>query len=738
MQIIGEIKEVVYRNLENGYTVIKILCHGDIVVATGKFPIVGEGECVKLDGEYKLNPRFGNQFVADSIVVSRPSSREQMEKYLCSGLISGVGPVTARAIVNKFGEDTFDVIESTPTKLAEIKGISLKKSLEIYKSFSDIQNMQNAVMFLQKYDISINLAVKIYTKYKNQTELVMNTNPYKLLEDIDGVGFKTADKIAMKLGIDVDSPFRIRAGMLYVLSELSIRLGSTMMKKDELFYETAHILEMDEREGVFEDEIDKLEIDALIKKIDIDGEIYIENANNYNLEKTIATRLTMLGTFGEKIKLDVSQDIRDYEQRNKIELSDGQKEAIQTAVSNPVVVLTGGPGTGKTTIVKNVLQILKNMRKKCMLLAPTGRAAKRMEEATGEPASTIHRALEVDFNGQSRSFKYDEENPLEIDVAIVDEASMLDVYVMASLVRALSLGTKLILVGDKDQLPSVGAGNVLADIISSDRFPVVELKHIYRQAEDSKIIVNAHKVNAGEMIDLKEKSKDFFFIENTNPESASELIVGLVQNRLPNYLNIEPDRVQVISPMKAGLCGVENINQLLQNHINPASPEKDEIEYAKRIFRVGDRVMQTSNNYDQEWIKENERGYSYIGKGVFNGDMGIIKDISSMTHEVVVQFEDGRECNYSLAELDELVLSYAITVHKSQGSEFDAVVIPIFGGNPVLYNKNLLYTALTRAKKLVVIVGNPKNVYGMIKNKMINRRMTMLKRFILESDNTTK
>lgn len=732
MELSGEILDVVYRNIENGYTVVKIISDGEIVVANGKFPIVGEGEKVKLEGDFKVNPKFGKQFVATSIVISRPTSKEQIEKYLSSGLISGVGVVTARNIVEKFGEDTFEILESSPTRLSEVKGISLKKALEIYKSFSDIQKMQNAVMFLQKYDISINLAVKIYTQYKNQTEVVLNTNPYKLVEDIEGIGFKTADKIAMKLGIESNSPFRLRAGILYVLGENANKLGSTIVRKDNLFLEISRVLEKDleQIEDILNDELDRLEIDCLIKQLDIDDEKYIANSYYYNLEKTIATRLGILQITGKVEHLDISQDILNYELKTKLILSDSQKEAVKIGVANPVVILTGGPGTGKTTIVKNLLIILKNSGKKCLLLAPTGRAAKRMEEATGESASTIHRALEMNFQSKFEGFNFNEENPLETDCVIVDEASMLDAFTCASLLRAIPQGAKLILVGDKDQLPSVGAGNILADIIESKKFPVVELKQIYRQSEGSKITLNAHKVNNCEMFNLKEKSDDFFFIETDNIEKASLEILGLVKDRLPKFLNITSDKIQVICPMKAGFCGVDNLNTILQENLNPKEIGKDQMILNKRTFRVGDRVMQIVNNYDLEWIKENRFGYSITGKGVFNGDMGVIAEIRENTREIIVKFEDGRECNYSLCDLDDLTLCYAITVHKSQGSEFDAVIIPIFGGNPLLYNKNLLYTALTRAKKLVVIIGNSKSVYAMVKNKMVNKRQTLLKRFL--------
>ena len=732
MQISGVIKIVVYHNVDNGYSVVKIDTGSELVVATGKFPMIGEGEVVNLEGEFKVNPKFGEQFCATNISIHKPSSIEQIEKYLCSGLIAGVGPVTAHAIVQKFKEETFDIIENSPTKLSEVRGISLKKALEIHKTYNDIQKMQNAVMFLQKYDISINMAVKIYSKYKNRTEDVLNTNPYKLVEDIDGIGFKTADKLAVKLGVEKTSPFRLRAGLLFCLGEIASKLGSTIIEKQKLFFETTMLLELNNEniEEQLKTEEEKLLIERLVREIDIDGNTYVAISSYYEEEKTIATKLLSLFNFGEEIKYDVVSDIALYEQQNKITLSDGQKRAIATAVSSAVVVLTGGPGTGKTTIVKSVLQILRNMEKKCLLLAPTGRAAKRLEETTKTQAFTIHRALEINFQSKSRSFTYNEENPLEAQVVIVDEASMLDTFVLSSLLRALRVGTKIVLVGDKDQLPSVGAGNVLADIIASQMFPVVELTQIYRQAKESKITINAHKVNNCEMPDLTEKSDDFFFISRDNAESACEEIVGLVKNRLPKFLNTTSDKIQIIAPMKAGFCGVDNMNVRLQQELNPSDETKAEITLVKRVFRVGDRVMQTANNYEQEWCKEDARGFLDFGTGVFNGDMGTITEITEATREVVVEFEDGRVSNYSMIELEDLTLSYAITVHKSQGSEFDVVIVPIFGGNPMLFNKNLLYTALTRAKKMVVLIGNAKSIFSMVKNKMVNKRETLLKLFL--------
>lgn len=733
MIISGAIERIIYRNSENGYTVLELFAEKTKkVTVSGKFPIVGIGEELELIGEFKMHPDYGVQFVAESVKVESPVDEVAIEKYLSCGLISGVGEVTAKNIVKRFGKDTLKVIENQPSELATVRGISPRKASEIHKTYKDIRKMQEAVMFLQKYDISINTAVKIFDKYKYKTEEILTENPYKLIEDIDGIGFKTADKIAMKLGISFDSDKRIRAGILYELSEIAEKQGSTVAFADELIIQTSQTLELnvDYREKI-ENAILDLEISGNIRKIDYNEKEALAISKYYSMEDYIAKKLISLNTMDDIAKLGTEQEIEQYEKLENITLHEKQKEAVLAGTNESVVVITGGPGTGKTTIIKAILKIFKNQKLKCMLMAPTGRASKRMEDQTGEPASTIHRALEVSFNGNAHGFVHNENNPLETDVIIVDEVSMLDVFLMSSLMKAVNFGTRVIMVGDKDQLPSVGAGNVLADIIASNNFKVVELTQIYRQSEDSMIAQNAHKINNSEMPDLKQKSSDFFYSSTSEPELVAKEIVSLMAERIPKfYGDITSDEIQVITPMKAGIAGTNNLNVLIQEKLNPASSLKKQIELHKRIFRVGDRVMQIVNNYDREWEKYNSFGAVSFGEGVFNGDSGKIDEINEEINEVFVMFDDGRRACYSYAELDEIVLSYAITIHKSQGSEFPVVIIPIMGGSPLLMNKNLLYTAVTRAKRMVILIGKSTNIYYMIMNKSSAVRKTCLKKML--------
>ena len=729
MIVSGTIENIIYKNSENGYTVLELFAEKRLITVSGKFPIVGIGEQLELEGEFKMHPEYGVQFVAESVKVESPLDEKAIVKYLSCGLISGVGEVTANNIVKMFGQETLKVIENEPAKLVSVRGISAKKASEIHNTYKDIKKMQEAVMFLQKYDISISTAVKIFDKYKYKTESVLMENPYKLIEDIEGIGFKTADKIAMKLGIEFDSEKRMRAGILYELGEIADKQGSTVCFLDELIKETMFILELDEsyREKL-ESALVDLEISGSVRRLIFEEREAIAISKYYSMEDYISKKLITMSVGEEIVKFGNEQEIEQYEILENIKLHENQKEAVLAGTNEAVVVITGGPGTGKTTIIKAILKIFKNQRLKCMLMAPTGRAAKRMEEQTGEPASTIHRALEVNFASSGRGFVKNESNPLEADVIIIDEVSMLDVFLMSSLLKAVNYGTRIIMVGDKDQLPSVGAGNVLADIIASEKFRVVELTQIYRQSEDSMIAQNAHKINNSEMPDLKQKSSDFFYSATSEPGLVAKEIVSLMAERIPNYYkDISSEDIQVITPMKAGLAGANNLNVLIQEKLNPKSAGKKEIELHKRIFRVGDRVMQIVNNYDKEWEKYTRFGAVSYGEGVFNGDAGKIDDINEEINEIYVMFDDGRRACYSYAELDEIVLSYAITIHKSQGSEFPVVIIPIMGGSPLLMNKNLLYTAVTRAKKMVVLIGKSSNIYYMVMNKSSAVRHTMLK-----------
>lgn len=734
MKLSGTIKDIIFRNNDNDYTILEVSQGMLSFVATGKFPIVGIGEEVELEGEYQNNAKYGKQFVATKIRISEPADISSIIKYLSSGLISGVGIVTATNIVNMFKENTLSVIEKSPEKLAQIKGISKRKALEISQTFSNIKKMQQAVMFLQKYEISTNMAVKIFDIYKERTENVISKNPYKLIEDVDGIGFKTADKIAFNMGISKDSQFRIRAGILYVMSELSEKQGSTVIEREKLSESTIGVLELpEEYKGEVESMISTLEIEGVLKSTTIGEQDGIALTKLYNMEKYISDKLKLLLQSSQEMHIDIDADIDEFERTSNLLLHSGQKVAIETAIKQGVVIITGGPGTGKTTIIKAILKILSGKGKQVMLLAPTGRASKRMEEQTGKPASTIHRGLEMGYANGKLGFTRNERNPLDADAIIVDEVSMIDVYVASALLKAVRLGTKLIFVGDKDQLMSVGAGNVLADMIASNEIPVVGLSQIYRQAEDSRIIVNAHQINNGEMPDLLAKSNDFFYSSSFNPEQVAGEIVDMVASRIPSFCkSLSPEDIQVIVPMKSGVCGAVNLNILLRERLNPESRDKEEIEVHKTVFRVGDKVMQTSNNYDLEWIKQ-ENGMIVGGMGVFNGDMGHIDFINKKSGEVYVEFDDGRRAGYSIVDLEDLVHAYAITIHKSQGSEFDAVIIPILGGNPMLYSKNLLYTAVTRAKKMVVLIGKKTNIYHMIKNEYMSKRNTLLKKFLQEN-----
>ena len=737
MEVTGVVENIVYRNSENGYTIIELFAEGRIITVAGKFPIIGKGETLELEGEFKINKKYGLQFEAVSVKVEKPTDENAIIKYLSCGLISGVGEVTARNIVKMFGEKTLEVIDTNPRLLADVKGISIKKANEIHGTYQDIKKMQEAVMFLQKYDISINMAVKIFNQYKYRTEEVLLSNPYRLIEDIDGIGFKIADKIAGKLGVSFDSDIRISAGILFSLSEIAEKQGSTLAKLEELKQATLKVLELDDSylEKVEKNIID-LEISGAVRKVVFEEEEALAISKYYIMEEFISRKLANLCASLDTQKLGTEDDINQYEQLNNIKLHEKQKEAVLAGTSEGVVIITGGPGTGKTTIIKGILKIFKNQKLKCMLMAPTGRAGKRLEEQTGEQASTIHRALEANFARGGRGFERNEHNPLDADVVIVDEVSMLDVFLMSSLLKALKFGTRLILVGDKDQLPSVGAGNVLADIIASDMFKVVELTQIFRQSEDSMIAQNAHKINHGEMPDLKIKSSDFFYSSVSEPGAVANEIVSLIAERMPKFFkDITSDDIQVIAPMKAGLAGVDNLNVLIQDKLNPKQTSKKEVNLQKRIFRVGDKVMQIVNNYDREWEKYTEYSYPTYGSGVFNGDMGYIDDVNPEINEVYVTFDDGRRTSYSYAELDEIVLSYAITIHKSQGSEFPVVIIPIMGGSPLLMNKNLLYTAITRAKKVVVLIGKSSNIYYMIKNEYSVKRNTMLKSMLEKNAN---
>ncbi len=727
MTILGEIHDIIFRNEENGYTVAIVLRGKEKIVTVGKFLSAKIGENVRLEGNFVMNKKYGEQFSVDYAEIVEPTSVEGIEKYLSSGLIPGVGAVTAKNMVAMFGEETLNIIEFSPEKLSRVRGISKHKAEIIAESFTDIKRMQRSLMFLQKYDISVNMALKIYGVYGEKTVDLMQENPYKLVEDVDGIGFLTADRIAYAMGIEKESIFRVRAAILHCLNEGCEKSGNTFLPAFELLGQTSKLLATSEEDikEKFETVIESLIFDKLIIKIFNDKVQGYELQKYYNTELGIAKKLATLASCQNKEDFDLKDEIGLFETFNKITFHDEQKRAIETSVKSPVSIITGGPGTGKTTIIKCVMSILKQMGKKIALVAPTGRAAKRLSESTGVEAKTIHRLLELEFVGRKVNFKYNEHEPLPFSCVIVDEVSMVDCMLMHSLLKALPRDCKLILVGDKDQLPSVGAGNVLKDILQSEKIPTTYLTKIFRQDENSLIVSNAHLINAGEMPELDNSKDDFFFESKTDTEDMKNSIISLVTERLPNHFNIDSTKIQVIAPLKAGICGTINLNRELQDKLNPSSLTKHEITIGQTTFRRGDKIMQTVNNYDIEWTKQNGV-VRESGLGVFNGDIGYIHDINRDTGEAIIWFEDGREAVYTRVEMQDISLAYAITVHKSQGCEFDIIVMPMIAGSPMILTRNLFYTAVTRAKRAVVLVGEKKNMRRMIASTHTSKRNTML------------
>ena len=737
MKIEGSIEEVIFRNPDNGYSVIVLDRGGVPLTCVGIFGNIIEGEYVELVGEMVNNEKYGRQFAVKSVKSSRPNTLEGIERYLSSGLIRGIGPVTAHSIVEKFKLDTLDIIEFAPNRLAEVRGVSPSKAQAISEAFNEIKNMQKAVMFLQEYDISTHMAVKIFNTYQDRTIDIVSFNPYKLIEDIDGVGFLTADKIAKSMGIASNSEFRIRAGILHILKDSSEKSGNTCLPIARLQEESKRLLDIDEYDMLYKSAIDSLIIDGSVKALQKGKIAVIMLSKFYFLEQSIAKNINLLLIGDNGIDNNIDEEIQTFQEINKITFHEDQLKAIKTAIKENVSIITGGPGTGKTTIVKCILYLLRKFTNKISLLAPTGRAAKRLSESCNWEASTIHRALEVNFKDEKSSlFFYNEKNKLPVKVVILDEVSMVDVQLMSSLLKALPKDCKLILVGDKDQLPSVGAGNVLHDLLKSEIVSSVCLTQIYRQDEKSLIVKNAHAINNGEMPDLSNRSNDFFFENQKDSDSVLQTVVELVTNRLPNYLNIDPTSIQVLAPMKTGVCGVNNLNRKLQELINPQSFSKREINLEVNCYREGDKVMQIVNNYDIEWQRNNGM-YVEKGKGVFNGDVGYIEQISQ-AGEIKVRFDDDRVCVYPRSDIFELTVAYATTIHKSQGSEFDAVVIPLVAGSPQILTRNLLYTAVTRAKKMVVLVGTKYNVLRMVNNNYTAMRYSMLTELIIEQKKNTE
>ena len=727
MIISGDVEKIIFRNEDNGYTVVDLRSSGDYVTAVGVFPEIYEGMRLELTGDYKYHARHGLQFLAESVKVVEPDGAAAIEKFLKSGIFKGVGEVTARNIVERFGERTLDVMKTSPEKLAEVKGISAKKAAEICATLREHGEMQDTLVYLQRFDVSLNLALKIYKTYGARTEEVIKTNPYQLISDVERVGFQTADKIAQEVGITKDSDFRIRAGIIYTLKEASNKSGHTALPDDILKKELLSLLGFDETylEKV-ECNIEDLIFLAEIKDYVVDNARFYMLYKSYLTEKTIARRLALLEAAHGDIEVDFSEQIDKFEEMCGIKLHEKQREAVSNSLNSGVHVITGGPGTGKTTAIKGILSVFERQHLEIALAAPTGRAAKRMTEVTGVEAKTIHRLLEVEWDEDDKPvFRRNLQNPLDCNALILDELSMVDISVFASLLDALPLGCRLVLVGDSDQLPPVGAGNVLHDLIVSDVLPVVELSHVFRQALSSKIITNAHKIVSGEMPDLSNNGGDFFHLERTSPQKTADTVRELCASRLKKAYNWDAfSDIQVICPSKKGETGTVNLNRLLQEALNPKDPKKSELFLGAKIFRTGDKVMQIKNNYNIEWESKDEKGV-----GIFNGDIGIIKDIDQKSGIVTVDF-DGRKAELAAELLGDLDLAYAITVHKSQGSEFNAVIIPVFGVVPNLAYRNLLYTAVTRAKNMLITVGSGELIKKMTENDKKSKRYSALPHFL--------
>jgi len=711
----GTIEEIIFRNETNGYVVCDIRCNRRLITTVGYMPFVNEGETVKVTGRWVTHPDYGEQLKVEFYEKKLPETVDAMERYLASGIIKGVGPATAKKIVEKFGDKAIDIVQLNPEKLSEIKGISIEKALKIGQAFNEQRELKNVVMFLQEYGISPSYSAKIYKVFGDRTIEEIKKNPYRLADEIFGIGFKTADRIAKNLGIEPTSKYRICSGIKYVLSQAAAA-GHTFLTDGMLLNYTAKLLEID---------IENID-DALISLV-MDRAVYIENcedcrrvylASFYNAEINVSRKLLELACLSMKYDIDGFNDrIEQMQQEDGIILADLQKEAIKAAMTSGVLVITGGPGTGKTTIIKTIIRLLGKEGNKIALAAPTGRAAKRMTEATGFEAKTIHRLLEIGYVGDDEElvFQKNADDPVEADVVIIDEMSMMDILLMNHLLKALRPGTRLILVGDVNQLPSVGPGNVLKDIITSKLIKTVRLTEIFRQAQESMIVLNAHRVNRGEPPLMNVKDGDFYFITRNTGSSIVNTIVELCIKRLPATYGYDPMKhIQVLTPMKKGLTGVKNLNTELQKALNPPGKAKNEKVFRDCIFREGDRVMQIKNNYNLRWIKSSDLNCD--GTGVFNGDTGIIKHIDTEEQVLTVLFEDERIVEYDFSILDELELAYAVTVHKSQGSEFPVIIMPAFTGPSMLMTRNLLYTAITRAKELVVLVGDADVVIEMINN----------------------
>mgnify|MGYP002792588519 FL=1 len=729
----GYVDHIIYRNQENGYTVASLIVDGEELTCVGTFQALSEGETICGKGRYTEHPSYGQQFSIYSYETVVPQDAFAIERYLGSGAIKGIGAALAARIVRKFGNDTLRIIEEEPERLAEVKGISERKAREIAEQVEEKADMRKAMMFLQKYGISQTLGVKIYQQYKQDMYRILKENPYKMAEDINGIGFKMADEIASRIGIHTDSDYRIRSGLLYILL-LATGEGHVYLPKKLLLERAQQLL------GVQADYMEKhltdLAIDRkiVIKEIETDHtekQQVVYASQYYQIELHTAQMLHELNVKDTAEEEVLQEKIKQIQRAEKIDLDEKQQEAIKEAVRNGLMVITGGPGTGKTTTINAIIRYFEMEGLDIYLAAPTGRAAKRMTEATGYEAKTIHRLLELTGIPEESSarvhFERNAQNPLEADVIIIDEMSMVDIFLMHALLSAVVTGTRLILVGDVNQLPSVGPGSVLKDIIRSGEFPVVELTKIFRQASQSDIVVNAHKINQGIPVVLDNKSMDFFFLKRYDANVIISIVITLIQKKLPKFVDAQTYDIQVLTPMRKGLLGVERLNGILQQYLNPPEKEKKEKEHGNGLFREGDKVMQIKNNYQIEWEVRGLYGIPVEkGVGVFNGDTGILREINTFAETVTVEFDERKFVEYSFKQLDELELAYAITIHKAQGSEYPAVIIPLLGGPKMLMNRNLLYTAVTRARKCVTLVGDEKTFEEMENNRMEQSRYTTL------------
>ncbi len=727
----GYVDHIIFRNNDNGYTVMVVICDEEELTCVGVFSDIAEGECIEAKGEYTDHPTYGRQFAVKSFEEKAPQDALAIERYLGSGAIKGIGIALAARIVRRFKEDTFRIIEEEPERLAEVKGISQRKAMEIVDQVNEKRDLRQAMIFLQQYGISTTLAVKIYNTYGQEVYSILKENPYRMADDVDGVGFRTADEIASRVGIRTDSDFRIRSGIQYALLQASNE-GNTYLPMPELTQRASTLLEIEPE--YIEKHYMNLAMDRKIIMRQVEDVTQIYASAFFYMEANTATMLKNLDASFDVPDIEIEARLRQIEKQTKMDLDEHQVEAVKEAVRNGVLVITGGPGTGKTTTINTIIKYFESEGMDIFLAAPTGRAAKRMSETTGFEARTIHRMLELNGGVEGNAgFERNEQNPLETDVIIIDEMSMVDISLMYSLLKAIVAGTRLILVGDVNQLPSVGPGNVLKDIIDSGLFHTVMLTKIFRQASTSDIIVNAHKINRGEPVELDNKSMDFFFLKRYDADKIINVTLQLILQKLPKFVGASMMDIQVLTPMRKGLLGVERLNTVLQMYLNPPDKRKKEKEHGTTLFREGDKVMQIKNNYQLEWEIRSKYGLCIDkGTGVFNGDTGIIEEINDFAETVTVCFDEGRMVEYPYKLLEELELAYAVTIHKSQGSEYPAVVIPLLSGPRMLMNRNLLYTAVTRAKKCVTIVGNDTTFEQMIANNSQLKRYSGLRDRLVE------